>query len=108
MTRHLEPGWDLHRAGSAERFVLPAGEVVDAEVVCHHPFGLGLHLAEYDAYAHVDIPEVGGTLVRGPADFPAVGSAVRARSFGPSGEGRPLTMSLRGLPSSLTSSSDAR
>jgi hypothetical protein len=93
--RHVEPGWDMHSAGSAEAFVLPAGQVVDAEVICHHPFGLGLYLPEYDAYAHVNIPEVSDAVAHGPEEFPPIGSSVRARSFGPSGEGRQLTMSLR-------------
>lgn len=93
--KHLESGWDMHQAGSAEPAVLPRGEVVDAEVVCHHPFGLGLHLPAHGAYAHVNVPEISATVVRGPGDFPPIGSAVRARSFGPSGEGRHLTMSLR-------------
>ncbi|WP_410622978.1 hypothetical protein [Amycolatopsis sp. cmx-8-4] len=95
--KHLEPGWDMHKAGSAEFFVLPAGEVADSEVICHHPFGLGLYLPEYDAYAHVNIPEVSETVAHGPDEFPPIGSSVRARSFGPSGEGHHLTMTLRGV-----------
>ena len=92
-------GWDMHEAGSAEFFTLPAGEVVAAEVICHHPFGLGLRLPEFDAHAHVNITEISETVVHGPKEFPAIGSRVLARSFGPSGEGHHLTMTLRGVTS---------
>lgn len=97
--KHLDRNWDMHNLRSMEPFSLPAGEVVQAEVICHHSFGLGLYLPDYDAYAHVNIPEVSDTVVHGPEEFPPIGSKVRARSFGPgSRPGRPLAMTLRGVP----------
>ncbi|MFI9387441.1 hypothetical protein [Kutzneria sp. NPDC052558] len=96
--KHLDPDWDMHNELGLPEFSLPRGEIAWAEVICHHAFGLGLYLPDFDAYAHVNIPEVADTVVHGPAEFPAIGSRVRARSFGPSGRpGRPLAMSLRGV-----------
>jgi hypothetical protein len=96
--KHQAPDWDMHNEHDIKPFSLPADEIVQAEVICHDPFGLGLYLPDYEAYAHVNIPEVSDTAVDGPAEFPPIGSKVRARSFGPSARpGRPPSMSLRNI-----------
>lgn len=78
---------------------VPVGVVVRAEVVCQHPFGLGLYLPEIDTYGNVNIvniPSHDGAIVSGPAQFPKIGSSVRARSLGVSGNGQ-LTLDLKNL-----------
>lgn len=96
--KYRNPNWDMHNERDLEMLSLSAGQIVEAEVICHHPFGLGLYLPDCGAYAHVNIPEVSDSVVHGPAEFPSIGSKVRARSFGPSARpGRPPSMSLRGI-----------
>jgi predicted RNA-binding protein with RPS1 domain len=92
--KHSDPNWDMHRVGAVEPVELPAGETVRAEVVCHHPFGLGLYLPDHDTYGNVNATEVDGPDVHGPEDFPPVGSEVTARVLGLSGP-RQLGLSLR-------------
>ena len=93
--KHQEPGWDMHRPGSVEPVSLPRGEVVRGEVVCHHPFGLGLYLPDHDSYGHVNIPEVSDVVVHGPNEFPPIGTQGSARVLGPSGGTDQLTLTLR-------------
>ncbi|EWM18676.1 hypothetical protein [Kutzneria sp. 744] len=92
--RHRDPNWDMHRPGAVELVALPVGEVVRGEVVCHHPFGLGLYLPDHDTYGNVNATEVEGEDVHGPEDFPAIGSAVTARVLGLNGP-QQLALSLR-------------
>jgi len=79
----------MHRAGACpvrpadDR--LPAGTLVTGEVVCHHPFGLGIRLHDRDEHGHVDVPHVSSDPVRGPEDYPPIGKVVRARVVGYSG-----------------------
>lgn len=91
--KDLDPNWDMHRAGAVEPVALPAGEIVRAEVVCHHPFGLGLYLLDHDTYGNVNATEVAEADVHGPEDFPPVGGKVTARVLGLSGP-RQLGLSL--------------
>jgi predicted RNA-binding protein with RPS1 domain len=95
--KHLDPSWDMHTPGNVVPVQIQPGEVVRGEVVCHHPFGLGLYLPDHDTYGHVNIPNVADTVVHGPDEFPPIGSKVWARSFGIRGDGRQLNLAMRGV-----------
>lgn len=95
---HRQKGWDMHDHGAEivtlERNRLDEGAPVNGVVVCHHPFGLGVYLADVDQYGHVNITAI-GTSVRGPNDFPAVGSAIEGTVLGYSGMLGQLTLTLQ-------------
>ena len=87
--RHLWDGWDMHSRG-AELFRregdrLQAGAAVHGIVVCHHAFGMGVYLPDRDEYGHVDITAISSHRLRGPEDFPEIGSEVEATVAGYSG-----------------------
>jgi hypothetical protein len=93
--------WDMHQAGacpvrpSDDR--LPAGTIVTGEVVCHHPFGLGIRLHNRDECGHVDVPCVSSDPVRGPEDFPPIGMVVGAWVVGYIGANAQLRLHLKGI-----------
>jgi hypothetical protein len=95
--KHLDPSWDMHNPGNVVPVQLQPGEVVCGEVVCHHLFGLGLYLPDHDTYGHVNITNVADAVVRGPDEFPPIGSKVWARSFGIRGDGRQLDLTMQGV-----------
>ncbi|MCU1680181.1 MAG: hypothetical protein JWQ81_920 [Amycolatopsis sp.] len=95
--KHLDPSWDMHKPGNVVPVQITPGETVHAEVVCHHPFGLGLYLLDYDTYGHVNIPNVADTVVHGPEEFPPIGAQVWAQSFGIRGDGRQLNLTMKGV-----------
>ena len=74
---------------------LQVGATVTGVVVCHHAFGLGMFLADRDEYGHVNITEVKPGAVRGPEDFPAIGSSVEGVVLGYTGIHDQLRISLR-------------
>jgi hypothetical protein len=76
---------------------LPAGTIVTGEVVCHHPFGLGICLHDRDEYGHVDVPYVSSDPVHGPEDYPPIGIVVRARVVSYSGANAQLRLHLKGV-----------
>jgi ribosomal protein S1 len=86
----------MHDAGALparpEADRLQVGALVAGSVVCHHVFGMGVHLAGRDEYGHVDIIDISRKPLRGPEDFPAIGSTVRARVLGYSGGQLRLTL----------------
>jgi hypothetical protein len=58
-----EPGWDMHghgeelkRQSAVQRL---RGASVTGTVVCHHLFGLGVHIDDGNEYGHVNITEIG-------------------------------------------------
>ena len=57
-------------------------------VVCLHPFGLGVHLAEEQTFGHVDAPMMGKPSARELEDYPAVGMALGLEVLGYSGTGQ--------------------
>ena len=73
---------------------LAFGTEVEAEVVCGHPFGMGLYVRSAQQYGHVDAPNVSDNFIAGPSDYPSVGSKLRAVVLGYSGSGQ-LRMSTR-------------
>ena len=64
---------------------LSGGTEVCGIVVCHHHYGLGVYIADRDEYGHVNLPFVGPGRLRGPEDFPAIGTNVNATVFGYTG-----------------------
>ena len=91
MLRHEVQGWDMHDHGDEIRKPegerSSEGEEVQAVVVCHHHFGLGLYIPNRDEYAHVNITSVKaqGERIDGPDDFPPIGSHVRGIVLGYTG-----------------------
>lgn len=78
---------------------LPEGTFVRGEVVCHHPFGIGIRVDEVGQYGHVDVPHVRDSVTRGSEDYPRIGVAVSAVVLGHDGHGQlRLTTRLRDLP----------
>ena len=51
---------------------LPCGQVVR----------LGIRLNGRDKYGHVDVPQIGDGIIKGPEDYPAIGATVRGRVLG--------------------------
>jgi predicted RNA-binding protein with RPS1 domain len=96
---HSRASWDMHSHGAdivkPEHDRLHAGISVTGAVVCHHAFGLGMFLADRDEYGHVNITEVKPGAVRGPEDFPAIGSSVEGIVLGYTGIHDQLRISLR-------------
>jgi ribosomal protein S1 len=94
-----EGPFDMHAAGAVpaipEDQRLEQGLVVSGVVVCHHPFGLGVRLADREEYGHVDVPQISDGMIRGPEDYPAVGEHVRGRVLGYAGD--QLRLTLRGV-----------
>jgi ribosomal protein S1 len=94
-----QPGWDMHDHG--EELTRPAaaqrseGSAVTGTVVCHHPFGLGVHIDDGDEYGHVNITEIGVDSLRGPEDFPPIGSAVTVTVLGYTGIHAQLRLTLK-------------
>ncbi len=107
--RHLEPGWDMHEHGDElvrpEAHRLAPGARVAGVVVCHHAYGLGMYIErtrfvhvvpepvlpggtlprwneDRDEYGHVDIPVIKPGRLRGPEDFPRIGSRVEGTVAG--------------------------
>jgi hypothetical protein len=50
------------------------GQRVRGVVVCHHSFGIGIHVGERDQYGHVDVPQISEGVIRGPEDYPRLGA----------------------------------
>lgn len=88
--RHLSPGWDMHDhtrdLATPEGNRLSRGTAVSGTVVCHHHFGLGMYVADHDAYGHVNITAIGPGPFRGAEDFPTVGSPVSGEVLGYTGD----------------------
>ena len=85
-------GWDMHNAGAdieARRSRrLDAGLEVSAEVICHHPFGIGVRMVAFGELGHLDVVAIQptrGTIVD-PSTFPEVGSQIRVVVLGYSGQ----------------------
>ncbi len=94
------PPVDLHDADHAPvaDVEIPSGTVVDCTVMCHHPFGMGVWVADHGQFGHVDVPAIRDGKIRGVEDFPTIGTRVRAVARGYSGS-RQLRLSTR--PSDL-------
>ena len=95
----LEPmtGWDMHEDPAAqvpEQRRLAAGARVRATVACHHPWGVGLKLADGTQYGHADVPFTRDGPVRGPQDYPPIGQTMPAVVLRYSGSGQ-LRLSIR-------------
>lgn len=85
-------GWDLHDAGAdieaCRSRRLAAGTEVSAEVICHHPFGLGVRIVAFGELGHLDIDAIQparGTIVD-PLTYPEIGSQIPAIVLGYSGQ----------------------
>ena len=94
-----QPGWDMHdhgeeltRQAAAQR---SEGATVTGTVVCHHPFGLGIHIDDGNEYGHVNITEIGVDPLRGQEDFPPIGSVVTATVLGYTGIHAQLRLTLK-------------
>ena len=91
--------FDMHDAGAAlmvtEDEELAEGLLVAGRVVCHHPFGLGVHVEAHGQYGHVDVPQISDGPIRDVRDYPPVGAAVEARVIGYSGAYLQLRLTLR-------------
>jgi hypothetical protein len=91
----------MHERGPelAERVTahLAVGTRVSGTVVCHHVFGLGVWLPEHGQYGHVNITSIAppGVPLRGPEDFPLIGSVVEGTVLGYTHRDAQLTLSLR-------------
>ena len=94
--------WDMHsdretRVDPARR--LPEGAFVQGTVVCHHAFGIGIHLDEAGQYGHVDVPFIRDGVTRGVEDYPAIGQTTSGVVLGYDGFGQlRLTTRLHDLP----------
>jgi predicted RNA-binding protein with RPS1 domain len=103
----LDPvtGRDMHEDPAPQvprEHRLPAGARVSATVLCHHPWGVGIRLADSTQDGHVDVPFIRDGPVRGPQDYPPVGQAMPAVVIRYSGTGQ-LRLSMR--PSDITGNS---
>jgi hypothetical protein len=94
------PRIDLHDADHAPvaEIEIPFGTVVESTVVCRHQFGMGVWVAGYDQFGHVNVPAIRDGKIRSVEDFPPIGARVRAVVLGYSGS-RQLRLSTR--PSDL-------
>jgi hypothetical protein len=89
--------WDMHEdpaTSVSEDHQLPAGAIVHATVICHHPFGIGARLADGTQYGHVNPPRIIDGPLRGLADYPPIGHTAPAVVLGYSGTGQ-LRLTLR-------------
>jgi hypothetical protein len=78
---------------------LDRGTAVDAVVVCHHPFGMGLYVESVRQYGHVDAQNVRNRGMHDPDDLVPIGTAVTAVVLRYSGVGQlRLSTRLRDLP----------
>ena len=88
----------MHARGAVPRVsdeeMLHEGLRVRAQVVCHHPFGIGLFVEAHDQYGHVDVPQITDGRIDGPEDYPPIGTEVDARVLAYSA-GRQLRLRLR-------------
>ncbi|MCF4121703.1 hypothetical protein L1785_11990 [Antribacter sp. KLBMP9083] len=77
---------DLHDARHAPvaDVEVEAGLAVDATVLCHHTFGMGVWVAGLDHFGHVDVPAIRDGAIGGSEDIPVIGSRVRAVVLGSS------------------------
>jgi predicted RNA-binding protein with RPS1 domain len=94
---HDETGWDMHSDPAAlvpEDHRLPAGTLVQATVICHHPFGIGVRLTDGTQFGHVNVPEITDAAIRGIEDYPPIGLTTAAAVLGYRGTGQ-LRLSLR-------------
>ena len=98
---HAQPHWDMHAHGAElarpESEWIATGTPVSGAVVCHHHFGLGVWIPDHGQYGHVMITEIvpPGVRIRGPDDFPPIGSAVEAIVLGYTGRFSQLRLSIR-------------
>jgi hypothetical protein len=100
MLHHEVDGWDMHDHGDeimkpqADRSA--QGAPVVGVVVCHHPYGLGIYIADRDEYAHVNITSIKppGERIDGMADYPPLGSRVEGTVLGYTGIHEQLRVSL--------------
>ncbi len=56
--------WGMHEGPRTQvpaEHRLPAGAKVFVTVVCHHPWGIGIRLADGTQYGHVDVSHLSGT-----------------------------------------------
>jgi ribosomal protein S1 len=94
-----QSGWDMHGHGEELKRQAGAqrskGASVTGTVVCHHPFGLGVHIDDCNEYGHVNITEIGVDPLRGPEDFPPIGSVVTATVLGYTGIHAQLRLTLK-------------
>jgi hypothetical protein len=89
--------WDMHEdpaTSVSEDHELPAGAIVHTTVICHHPFGIGVRLADGTQYGHVNVPVITDGPLQGPADYPPIGHTAPAVVLGYSGSGQ-LRLTLR-------------
>ncbi len=49
---------------------------MEGVVVCHHPFGIGVHIESADQYAQVDVSCIRDGVIRGAVDYPPIGQAL--------------------------------
>lgn len=67
---------------------LSSGAHVSGVVVCVHPYGLGVHVADARTFGHVDAPMMGKPSMGGLDDYPGVGSVLNLEVLGYSGTGQ--------------------
>jgi hypothetical protein len=95
--------WDMHGDPASmvpETQQLPAGAMVTATVICHHPWGIGVQLPQTSQYGHVNVPVISDGAIRGPEDYPPIGHTTAAAAvLGYSGTGQ-LRLTIR--PSDIT------
>jgi hypothetical protein len=95
-------GWDMHSDSTTltpEDHQLPPGTPVQVTVICHHPSGIGVQLADGTQYGHVDVPAISDGTIAGPQDYPPIGHPADAVVLRYSGTGQ-LRLTLR--PSDIT------
>ena len=78
---------------------LAEGTFVRGTVVCHHAFGIGVHIEGADQYGHVDVPFISDGAIRGVEDYPRLGQAISGVVIRYDGHGQlRLTTRLHDLP----------
>lgn len=90
-------GWDMHEDPATlvpRDHQLPPGTTVEATVICHHPWGIGVKLADGTQYGHVNVPVISDGRIGGPEDYPPIGHSTAAMVLGYSGAGQ-LRLSTR-------------
>lgn len=83
--------WDMHsdtdtRVDPTRR--LAEGTFVRGKVICHHPFGIGVHVDEADQYGHVDVPFIRDGVTRGVEDYPLIDQIISGVVLGYDGFGQ--------------------
>jgi hypothetical protein len=89
---------DIHDLPASDWGVIPGeaiGEVVVVEVLCAHPYGLGVRIVGYETYGHVNSPRVADGYYELATGQRLIGRSLPARVLAAGEIGRQTTLTLR-------------